>query len=135
MTPWKGLQQQVYARLTGNVSLMADITGVFDFVPDNQAFPYVTIGDTEFQDNGTKTFEIFDTTMMIHVWARPGARGRAPVLDIMTKIYDLLHHHDFTGITGFNTINLRYDFSEVLVEVDRVTYHGVIRFSVLLGGV
>jgi hypothetical protein len=133
-TPWRNLQKEVYSRLTTNVPFMASVTGVFDFVPDNQAYPYVTIGDTEFQDRGTKTFEIFDGQLTIHVWARPGSRGRAPVMDIMTAIYDLLQEHTFTGITGFNTINLRYEFSTVLVEPDRVTYHGVIRFSILLGG-
>lgn len=126
------LQKDLYGALTGNATLMSKITGVFDFVPDNQTYPFVTIGDAEFTDWGTHTFDGFEGQVLIHVWARPGTRGRAPVHEIMQDIYDTLHKNEFS-IPSFTVVLMRFDFSEILVEEDAVTYHGITRFRILLG--
>ena len=39
------LQKAIYGALTGDSALMAMITGVHDHVPQDTAYPYVTIGE------------------------------------------------------------------------------------------
>ena len=51
----------------------------------------------------------------------------------MDRIHDLLHNHSLS-VTGFNLINLRFEFSDILRDPDGVTRHGIMRFrAVMLG--
>lgn len=126
------LQKQVYSKLTGNAPLMAKLSGVFDFVPQTQAYPFVQIGEAEFSPWNTKTFNGFDGSLTINLWHRPGSRGRAPLHDIMHDIYDLLHNAA-VSITGVTVVLLQFEISNIIVDPDSVTYHGVQRFHVIMG--
>ncbi len=127
------LQKAIYARLTGNAGLMAKITGVFDFVPQNQAYPFIQIGEMDFSPWDTHTFDGFEATITINLWARPGSRGRASLHDIQNDIYNLLHRYIFS-VSGFTVVSMRFDFSNIVVDPDSVTYHGIQRFKLLMGG-
>jgi len=127
------LQKDVYGQLIADVTLMAKITGVFDFVPDNQAWPFIQIGEIDFQDWSTHTFDGFEGNISIHLWHRPGSRGRAPLHGIQDDIYRILHKNLFS-IPSFTVVSMRFDTSQIIVEPDAVTYHGITRFKILLGG-
>lgn len=127
------LQKAIYARLTGDAPLMAKITGVFDFVPDNQTYPFLQIGEVDFGSFDTQTFDGFEGTITINLWHRPGSRGRAALHDIQNDVYNLLHKW-IPSISGFTVVSMRYDFSNIIVDPDAVTYHGVQRFKILMGG-
>jgi hypothetical protein len=126
------LQKDIYGALTGDATLMAKITGVYDFVPDNTAYPFIQIGEVDFSDWGTQTFDGFEGVITINLWHRPGSRGRAPLHDIMHDIHRILHKNTFS-IPGFTVALMRYDFSNIIVDPDAVTYHGVTRFRILMG--
>lgn len=126
------LQKDIYGALTGNATLMAKITGVFDFVPDNQAYPFIQIGEMQFLDFGSVNTDGFEATLTIHTWGRPGTRGRAPIHDIQNDIYDTLHKNLFS-IPGYTVLSSRFLNSEIIVEEDAVTYHGISRFRLILG--
>lgn len=127
------LQKAIYARLTGDAPLMAKITGVFDFVPDNQTYPFLQIGEVDFGPFDTQTFDGFEGVITINLWHRPGSRGRAALHDIQNDVYNLLHKW-IPSISGFTVVSMRYDFSNIIVDPDAVTYHGVQRFKILMGG-
>lgn len=126
------LQKDIYAALIGNATLMAKINGVFDFIPDNQAFPFVRIGDIEFLDWGTQTFDGFEATIIIDLWHRPSSRGKAPLHSIMHDIYTTLHKNVFS-IPNYSTMVSRFISSNIIVEEDGVTYHGITKFKLILG--
>lgn len=127
------IQKRIYALLTGDATLMAKITGVFDFVPDNQAYPFVQIGEAEATDWSSHTFNGFDVLLQFNVWHRPGSRGRAPVLDIQNDLYRILHDQPL-GVPDVDQIVMRFQTATVLVDPDAVTYHGISRYRLLLGG-
>lgn len=127
------LQKDIYAQLTGDATLMAKVTGVYDFVPDNKAYPFIQIGEVDFQDWSTHTFDGFEGTITIHLWHRPSSRGRAPLHDIMNDIYRILNKNLFS-IPDATVVSMRFLNSQILVEQDAVTYHGVTRFRILIGG-
>ena len=126
----KEVQITLYNMLTGDVTLMALITGVYDFVPDNKAFSFVTIGEADWSDRGSQTTEGYTGTITINTWTQ--ARGRATAHAIMAEI-DRIIHNASASISGWSSLSLRRDFSTILVEDDAVTFHGVQRFKILIG--
>jgi hypothetical protein len=124
------VQTAIYSRLTGDATLMALINGVYDFVPDNKAFPFVTIGMADWTDRGSHTTEGYTGLVTVNSWTQ--ARGRKTNLAILDEIDRLLHNVSLS-VSGWGVISLRRDMTTVLVEDDAVTYHGIIRFKFLIG--
>lgn len=123
----KEIQEQMYTTLSD-----AELT-VYDFVPDNEHWPYVTFGDPDTAAFDTQEYDGAEITYPIHVWHRPEDRGKAPVLEIQQTIYDLLHKTDFTLTCG-SVVSMRFLNAEIVVDPDNVTYHGIQRFRILIGG-
>lgn len=125
------LQTKIYEMLTGDVTLMDLVDGVFDFVPDNEAFPYVTIGLDEQSDFSTHTDNGFVGFIQIDVWSR--SPGKKETKDIQNRIYELLHPNLVT-LTGFKVNNFRCDLTRIEKDPDGITHHGIQRFNTLIGG-
>jgi hypothetical protein len=119
------LQQAVYAALTGNAGLMAAVSGVYDHVPADTAFPYVTLGETTVTDWSSKTFDgqVHDVTL--HIWSR--ARGRKETKEIMALLYDVLNGAAL-AVEGQELVDLRFDFAQTLLDSDGLTFHGIQRY-------
>jgi len=98
---------------------------VFDHVPADSPTPFVAVGYTTQSNISTKTSDLHDHTATIHVWSE--YRGFKEVKSLMEQIYAILHDNDIT-ITGATLINLKQEFSEVFMENDGITRHGVMRF-------
>ena len=60
----------IYSTLTASTSLMNDVTGVFDDVPENTEYPYIVVGEETSVDNATKDLDGREYTIVIHVWSR-----------------------------------------------------------------
>lgn len=128
------LQKTLYTVLTGDAPLMALVEGVFDStsVPQDQSFPYVTIGEATFADRSNHTHRGFEADVTIHVWDQSDNRGRKKVQEIQAEIDRLLHTVNIC-IDGWNIINFRQIFVEVIVDADNVTMHGIQRFNLMIG--
>lgn len=123
------VQAAIYAKLNGDSTLLALAAGgVYDSVPENTEYPYITIGDQSAKDLGANTFKGMDITHTIHTWAQ--GRGKKVAKQIMARIYDLLHECSLT-VTGQKVVFVRFDFSDLSLDPDGVTYHGVQRFRIL----
>ena len=128
-TAW---QTRLYAILTGDATLMALVTGVFDFVPDQQSFPTVTIGDDVFVNWDNHSANGFQGTSTIHTWSQMPGKNEA--MSIMNRIYTLLHANIDLGIPGFKTVSSRCTKNQIVVDPDGYTHHGIQVFSLMLGG-
>ena len=60
------------------------------------AFPYVKLGEETSVDNGTKTLQGNEHTLVIHTFSR--YRGSKETKEIMSRIYALLHESSLTVI-------------------------------------
>jgi len=131
-------QKTVYEILTGDVQLQtllgATLTDkkVYDFVPDKQVFPFVTIGEGKWEDRGSHTLEGLKCDMQINVWYRAPNRGRLKVQEIQKRIDELLHVQD-PCIEDWNIIVLRRKFVDIIVDDDNVTLHGIQIFNIMIG--
>jgi hypothetical protein len=115
------LQSAIYSAL--NVSaITTDLScGVSDEVTEGNTYPFISLGDL----NGG------EYTINIHIWSQ--YKGSKQTKEIMDKIHDLLHDIDLT-VTGFNLINLRFEYSDIMRDPDGVTRHGVMRFRAIILG-
>ena len=123
------LQKTVFDALDGDSALQSLVTDVFDFVPETTAFPYVKVGEETAVDNGTKTLQGNDHTLVIHTFSR--YRGSKETKEIMSRIYALLHESSLT-VSGASLVNLRFEFSDIIKENDGLTTHGLQRFRAMI---
>ena len=126
------LQQAIFTALDGATINDADgnaITGVFDDVPENTAYPYVQVGDDSMADNSTKDLDGNIHSIVIHTWSR--YRGDKEAKEIMARVYDLLHNSSLS-VSGASLVNARFDTSDILTDPDGITKHGVQRFNFVI---
>lgn len=133
---WAPLESQktIYEILSLDPVLITLINGVFDStnVPQDSVFPYIAIGEVSFTDRSNHTHRGFAAEMTIHVWDQSENRGRKKVQQIQAEIDRLLHTVNIC-IDGWNIINFRQVFVEVIVDADNVTMHGIQKFNLLIG--
>ena len=123
------LQKSIFNALDGDSTLQSLVTDVYDFVPESTAFPYVKVGEETSIDNGTKTLQGNEHTLVIHTFSR--YRGSKEVKGIMSRIYALLHESSLS-VSGASLVNLRFEFSDVIKENDGFTSHGLQRFRAVV---
>ncbi len=74
--PQKLIQTKLFEILNGDSDLTNLIQGVFDNVPDNQTFPYVTVGEISMSHMGGFSFDGFDGDYTIHTSSATGRSSR-----------------------------------------------------------
>jgi hypothetical protein len=120
----------IYTELNSNAT-----PDTYDHVPfepegaPDDAFPYIVIGDQEATpfDNDSTRGAYVDST--VHVWSR--YKGRKEVDEALDEIYGLLHRASLSA-AGYNIVDCLFEFSDVFVEQDGQTRHGVIRFRLTI---
>lgn len=119
------LQQTIYTAL--NVSALTNTLScaVVDDVQLNQSYPFITLGEETTIDYGTKNQNGGETTINLHIWSQ--YKGSKECKQIMDKVHDLLHDIDLT-VSGFNLINLRFEYSDIVRDPDGSTRHGLCDF-------
>jgi hypothetical protein len=111
------LQTAITAKLKGDSTLMALITGVFDFadVPAGQLMPYITLGDsTEVPDNalGQRGYE---DTFTLHIWSRQ--KGFKQAQTILGRMNTLLDQKPLTLATQSH-VSTMYEFTQSMNDPD-----------------
>lgn len=107
------LQKAVFAALTGDTQLAALVTGVFDQVPETQAYPYVVLGDAVEVPVNAHDRHGSDTTSTLHVWSQ--YRGYSQALTIAARIVQVLDHQPLT-VEGHDHIATRFVSSQTLTD-------------------
>jgi hypothetical protein len=125
------LQKAIFTALDGNITDVnsAAIGGVYDDVPEGAAYPYVVIGEETQENVSTKSSDLHEHTLTIHVWSQ--YRGRREIKEIMAQVYDLLHDQSLS-VTNAVLVDLKQEFSRDLVEGDGITRHGIMRFRAVV---
>ncbi len=121
------VQKSVYTALTGDAALVSLLGGahVFDDVPHDAAFPYLTFGRTTVRDWSTGDDEGHEHLLTLHVWSH--GNGRRETHEIMSTIEDVLHDAPLS-VAGHKLVNLRHEFSDAQRDADGETYHGILRY-------
>ncbi len=121
------LQRAVFAALKDDAQLVAAIGGerIYDDVPRDAVFPYVTFGQTQVRDWSTGSEDGNEHLFSLHVWSREA--GRREVHDLLGHLVAALHDKAL-ALDGFRLVNLRHEFSETRREADGETFRGLVRY-------
>jgi hypothetical protein len=107
------VQAAVYGALTADAELKAQVSGVFDYVPEDQAYPYVVIGESvETPDNRHGAFGR-QTVLTLHVWSQ--YRGYSEALAIGARVMAVLDHQPLT-VPGLHHVSTKYEMAMTLTD-------------------
>jgi len=125
------LQLVLYQKLTNDSTLMSTLGGVYDFVPEYSAYPYLTMGEILWNDASGPATTAAECTLTLRVFSRSSGRKEAAV--IMNRLHDLLHNGTLSP-SGYTLVFLQFVSGEITMENDGVTHLGVMRFQAFLQG-
>lgn len=124
------LQKAVYDTLLADTALAVEMGGavrVYDSVPDNAIFPYLSIGSDQIVDNGTSCSNGSEAFVEVHVWSR--AVGRVEAKKISGAVRAALDMP--LVITGHKVIVHGFQDARHLNDPDGITAHSVVSFRYL----
>lgn len=99
---------------------------VYDNVPTNASFPYVTFGNITALTAASKDVRFFEYSVTLHVWDR--SNGTISVRNIMSDITADIDNTTL-ALTGNNPAAY-FQSATVIKDPDNITNHGVLRFLV-----
>ncbi|KKZ72326.1 hypothetical protein VO63_19040 [Streptomyces showdoensis] len=127
MLPVQGALVQA---LGGDAALGALISGVYDYLPETAAYPFVVVGEaTGTPDNAHDRYGQ-ETVVTIHVWSQ--YRGYSQGLTIGARITAALDHQPLT-IPGHDHIVTRWETTQTLTDPEPPgnVRHVVLRYRIV----
>lgn len=123
------IQKEIYEKLIENSQLMAKVNGVFDYLPQNTDFPFITINGATGVDFSNLMKNGGEYGFVINIWSREA--GNKQSAEIMELVYEILHNGNIT-VSGKNFVSMKITETSIKLEVDGITYHGEISLKILL---
>ena len=120
------LQKLIYDALvadTGVHSYVAD--KIYDGVPDDAEFPYVSFGPTDWEKDDADCVEGRRETIQIDVWSRDQARLRI-CKEIVDAVSDALDDFDGDMADPYALAGMDVMRGQVMPDPDGITAHGVL---------
>ncbi len=126
ISPSLALQSGLRAALLADAQLVSGLGGehVFDDVPRDAPFPYITIGEIETRDWSTQTSRGQEHSVTVNLWSR--YRGRKQVQDLIAEVDRVLDGADLP-LLNHRLVNLSTVFWTALRDPDGETYRGTVR--------
>jgi hypothetical protein len=129
MLNYYDLQKAIYEKLIANSGLMAQVSGIYDNVPQETSYPFISFGR-----NYSKKYDVLgknglEQKLDIEIWSREGGKKQSAY--IMESVYSLLHNAEIV-IAGHNLISMEVISTSINLESDGCTYHGIISLRVIL---
>ncbi|GGV80488.1 DUF3168 domain-containing protein [Streptomyces thermoviolaceus] len=121
------LQQAVYAKLTADTTLMGLVSGVYDEVPEDVEFPYVTLGSiTELPDDAHDR-QGLTAQVVLHIWSKyHGYREAAEILAAMDQVLD----RKPLAVDGFTDISIAQAQHQSMRDSDPTIRHINVQYRV-----
>lgn len=127
------LQKAILTRLRSDTNVTSllngakNYLGVYDYVTEDTAFPYVIVGEPRVDEFGVKTEDVKDYTVTLHIWSN--YKGNSEAYKILSALYDNLKYK--LNIEGFKTVRTSCVDNRVFTDIDGIHRHGVftLKFS------
>ncbi len=120
--PMNSLQKAVYSILSTKQT-----TPVYDDVPQQAELPYVTFGAFTCKQVGSKTTDISDISLQLHIWSVYS--GKAEVNGIADDLAAVLTAWPLDlSAAGFSVMEKDIDFFEAFPEETGSGFRGVLTF-------
>jgi len=103
---------------------------VYDDFPENVSMPYIIAGEIEGRDWSDKFAPGQEIVASIHVWSKyPGKKEAAEIMD---EILQALSLEPLSLGEAFRAVCQSLDLSEIIVDIDGITRHGILKFRYLI---
>jgi len=124
------LQRSIFQALASSPELTSLLGGkhIYSNPPPAAKFPFITLGQTVNLDWSTGTEDRTEHSLTLHMWSR--ADNVAEVHEIIEVIRAVLHDQPLT-LDDHYLVNLRHEFTEVRIDPDGETLHGIVRYRVV----
>jgi hypothetical protein len=124
------LRAAIHDALVADGGLLAVLGGarVYDEVPQDAVFPYVTLGDARIADASTATEAGLEHRLTLHAWSRQGGHRQAH--EIAGALLQALDDAPL-ALDGHDLVDLRFALADIRREADGRTYHALLRFRAL----
>jgi len=103
---------------------------VYDDFPENESMPYIVAGEIDGRDWSDKFQPGQEVNATIHVWS--DYPGKKEVADIMDEILQALTSNPLSLGSSFRAVCSGLDMSEIIIDIDGVTRHGILKFKYLI---
>ncbi|MEO9341127.1 DUF3168 domain-containing protein [Mesorhizobium sp. SB112] len=125
------LQKAIFDCMETDEALIAALGGsrIFDHVPVNAQFPYISFGRTSMYDWSTSTEHGSEQFFTLHIWSKD--KGKRQALDILELAKSRLETAALEP-AAHHLVNLIFDFAEVRQNEDLSLYHGLLRYRAVL---
>lgn len=121
------IQLAVRAALVADADVTALISGrVYDYVPDNVVFPYVSFGQSDLVLEEGQDLEMAEVTMQIDTWSTKP--GRVEMRQVMAAISNVLHRSELS-LSGHAFTLCRLTLQVEQDDPDTVSVHGIQQFT------
>lgn len=124
------LRAAMHAALIADTALTAALgdSSIYDEVPRNAAFPYVTLGDARVSNASVDGDALQEHLLTLHVWSQQGGHKQAHEITGA-----LLQALDDAALApqGHRLVNFRFTIADIRREADGRTYHALVRFRAL----
>lgn len=117
-------QQHIYSQLATEFGAAL----VVAHPPADMALPLIQIGNFDYEDHPAEA----KLTVYIHSWSE--TEGPHQAQDYMSRIRGLFHATHHTA-SPWKFSCIRESFSDVLLDEDNETWHGVQRFETIISAV
>ena len=124
------IQEALYASLQGDTALNIDVEDrIFDHVPEDSIFPYVTLGAMLAEPFDTQINRGLKIRMSLHSFS--SYRGMKEIKQIMRSIYNILHEKDDWVIAGHAVVSCRFISSQISFGNDGETRSSIQNFEII----
>ena len=117
----------IVARLKADTALMTILKGVWDDVPDSQAYPYVQMGDPMQTPEDVFGNQGRVVVVTLHVWSR--YQGQKETSAVLKRIAELLDRHQL-AVTGAVVVRCTVESENIMRDPDGRTRHGVATYRI-----
>lgn len=123
------LQQAVYSKAVADTALMALVTGVFDEVPETQAFPYVSFGAVTEVVDDSHSQRGLTVNLTLHIWSK--YRGAREATGIFVALDAALDRRPL-AVAGYTDVSIAHQQHQMLRDPDPDIRHVTVSYRVWL---
>jgi len=103
---------------------------VFDDTPENEVFPYITMGALTGRDWSDKFTPGQEVQITVHIWSQYA--GKKEVLAIGDEVVQAITKQPPLSLAGFNAVVDELDSHNVIMDIDGFTRHAILTFKYLI---
>jgi hypothetical protein len=123
------VQKAIYEKLVASSTLMAAVSGVFDHVSQDTAFPFVIINDARAANISNLAKNGIEHRIRINIFSREAGKKQAAT--IMGIIEEILHNSGLS-VSGQSLVSMEFIDSSIELENDGWTYRGTMDLRVII---